>query len=115
MKYAFLGYGSLEMLDSLSDVERAAWEADDAAFNAELADRQCVVTGEPLAPPDTATTVRVVNGRATLTDGPFIETTEYLGGVLVIDVPDLDTALDLARRSPAARVGAIEVRPIRRM
>ncbi len=115
MKYAFLGYGSPDSLDKLSDVERAAWEAEDAAFNAELADRGFVVGGEPLAPADTATTVRVVNGRVVLSDGPFVETTEYLGGVLVIDVPDLDTALDLAGRCPAGRIGAIEVRPIRRM
>jgi hypothetical protein len=115
LKYAFLGYGSPATLDSLTDVERAAWEADDAAFNAELADRGCVIGGEPLAPADTATTVRVTNGQATISDGPFVEIAEYLGGILVIDVPDLDTALDLARRCPAARIGAIEVRPIRHM
>jgi hypothetical protein len=115
LKYALLGYGASTAMDSLSDVERAAWEADDAAFNAELTDRRCIVHGEPLADADTATTVRVHNGQVTMTDGPFVESIEHLGGILVVDVPDLDSALDLARRCPAARIGAIEVRPIRSM
>jgi hypothetical protein len=114
LKYALLGYGSPTALDRLSDVERAAWEADDAAFHAELADRGCVVHGEPLAEPDTATTVRVHNGQATIVDGPYDGASEHLGAILVIDVPDLDSALDLARRCPGARTGAIEVRPIQR-
>lgn len=113
MKYAFLSYARPGVFDAMSDVERAAWEADDAEFNAELADRDCIVAGEPLAAADTATTVRVDNGRAVLTDGPFAEIAEHLAGVLVIDVPDLDAALDLARRCPAARTGPLEVRPVR--
>ncbi|MCU1344453.1 MAG: uncharacterized protein JWL70_719 [Acidimicrobiia bacterium] len=112
MKYALLGYRAPDALDRLTDVERAAWEVDDAAFRAELARRQCVVHCEPLADADTATTVQVVNGQMALIDGAAYA---ELGDVLVIDVPDLDSALDLARRSPAARVGVIEVRPIRRL
>ena len=112
MRYAFIAYARPDAFTALSDEERAAWEADDAAFNAELADRGCVVWAEPLAAPDTATTVRVANGEAVLTDGPFAEVREHLAGVLVVAAPDLDAALDLARRCPAARTGPLEVRPV---
>jgi hypothetical protein len=113
MKYALLSFTEPNALDALSDEERQQWIDDDAKFNAELAERDCMVGGEPLADPTTATTVRVTDGKATLTDGPFAETAEVLGGILVIDVEDLDDALDLATRCPAARLGPLEVRPIR--
>lgn len=113
MRYALLTYERPGTFTALTDEERAAWEADDAEFNAEISDRGYVVSGEGLAEADTATTVRIDNGTAVLTDGPFAETAEYLGGFLVIDVPDLDTALDLARRCPAARTGLLEIRPVR--
>jgi hypothetical protein len=67
--------------------------------------------GEALQPVQTATTVRVRNGKLSTTDGPFAETKEQLGGFYEIDVPDLDTALDWAARCPAASTGAVEVRP----
>jgi hypothetical protein len=69
--------------------------------------------GHPLHPPDTATSVRVREGRRLLTDGPFAETREHLGGYMLIDVEDLDEALDIAARGPVARVGTVEVRPVR--
>jgi hypothetical protein len=112
MKYAFIAYARPGAYAAMTDEERAAWEADDAEFNAEISDHGYFVSGEGLADPDTATTVRVENGQAALTDGPFAEVSEHLGGILVLDVPDLDTALDLARRCPAARTGPLEVRPI---
>ena len=113
MRYALLSFTEPNALDALSDEERQQWIDDDAKFNAELAERDCVVGGEPLADPTTATTVRVTDGRPTLTDGPFAETAEVLGGILVIDVEDLDDALDIATRCPAARLGPLEVRPVR--
>lgn len=113
MKYALLSFTEPNALDALSDDERQRWIDDDAKFNAELAERDCVVGGEPLADPTTATTLRVSDGKPSLTDGPFAETAEVLGGILVIDVEDLDEALDLATRCPAARLGPLEVRPIR--
>lgn len=112
MRYALLSYAAGGAWDALSDEERAAWAADDAAWNAELADRGVVVSAEGLAEPATATTVRFSAGSAVLTDGPFADVAEHLGGFLVIEVPDLDAALDLASRCPAARVGPLEVRPI---
>jgi hypothetical protein len=70
------------------------------------------VGGNSLEPAQTATTVRLENGERVLTDGPFAETREVLGGYYLIDVPDLDTALDWAARCPGAKYGSMEVRPI---
>ena len=113
MRYVVQAFAEPGAWEALTDEERAAWVADDAAFNVELDDRGIVVFGIGLAEADTATTVRLKAGEAMLTDGPFAETTEYLGGFLVIDVADLDEALDVARRCPAARMGPLEVRPER--
>lgn len=72
-----------------------------------------VEPGVRMQPPETATTVRVENGETLTTDGPFVETKEALGGYLFFEAPDLDAAITLAARIPAARLGgAIEVRPL---
>ena len=72
-----------------------------------------VTPGEGLQPPDTATTVRVQDGKILTTDGPFVDTKEALNGYLLFEADDLDAAIELAARIPAARLGgAIEVRPI---
>ena len=72
-----------------------------------------IVSGEQLQPVETATTVRVQNGETLLTDGPFIDAKEHVGGFIVVDVEDLDAALAIAARVPAARMGgAVEVRPL---
>ena len=72
-----------------------------------------VTPGNGLQPPETATTVRVQDGKTITTDGPFVETKEALNGYLIYEADDLDAAIELAARIPAARLGgAIEVRPI---
>jgi hypothetical protein len=72
-----------------------------------------VIGGEQLQPTETATTVRVQNGQTLLTDGPFVDAKEHLGGFFVVDADDIDAALDIAARIPAARMGgAVEVRPV---
>lgn len=72
-----------------------------------------VSPGMQLDEPDTATTVRVEDGKTLTTDGPFVETKEALGGYFILEADDLDAAIELASRIPAARLGgAIEVRPI---
>jgi hypothetical protein len=72
-----------------------------------------VVGGAQLRPIDTATTVRVQDGRTLLSDGPFVEAKEHLGGYLVVEADELDEARDIAARIPAARMGgAVEVRPV---
>lgn len=70
------------------------------------------VAGEALHPVETATTVRVRDGETQITDGPFAETKEFLGGYYVIDVPDLDTALRHAAQIPSVGRGSVEVRPV---
>ena len=68
--------------------------------------------GGPLSPPSTATSVRVRDGRSVVTDGPFAETKEALGGFYLLECKDLDEAIEMAAKIPAAKRGTIEVRPI---
>ena len=98
-----------EAWERLPEDERNAVYADYRAIN----ETPGVTPGLQLQEPDTATTVRVQDGRTLVTDGPFAETKEALGGYLVFEADDLDAAIALAARIPAARMGgAIEVRPI---
>jgi hypothetical protein len=79
----------------------------------EISESPGVIGGDQLQPVETATTVRIQNGQTLLTDGPFVEAKEHLGGYLLVEADDLDTALEIAARIPAARMGgAIEVRPL---
>ncbi len=71
-----------------------------------------VVSGAGLQPPATSTTVKLRDGKRQVQDGPYADTKDYLGGFFVIEVPSLDQALEWAARSPAAAVGAVEVRPV---
>jgi hypothetical protein len=83
-----------------------------AAYKA-LNETPGVETGVQMQPPESATTVRVADGKTLTTDGPFVETKEALGGYLFFEAEDLDAAIELAARIPAARLGgAIEVRPV---
>ena len=94
---------------TLSEDEQKAVYADYQAIN----QTPGVTSGLQLAEPETATTVRVENGETLTTDGPFVAVKEALGGYLVFEADDLDAAIELAARIPAARLGgAIEVRPI---
>src|SRR5438132_4818320 len=91
------------------DEQKAVYEAYRA-----INENPAVTSGLELAPPETATTVRVEDGKTLTTDGPFVEIKEAIGGYLVLEAEDLDAAIDLASRIPAARLGgAIEVRPIK--
>jgi hypothetical protein len=93
----------------LSEEEQQAVYADYQAIN----ETPGVSPGVQLAPPETATTVRVQDGKTLTTDGPFVELKEAIGGFLFFEADDLDAAIELASRIPAARLGgAIEVRPI---
>jgi hypothetical protein len=81
------------------------------AYTKALADAGVMVGGAGLQPPPLATTIRLTDGRRQVQDGPFAEAKEQLGGYYVIEVPDLDRALDWAARCPAASAGGVEVRP----
>jgi hypothetical protein len=97
------------------EFSRLSADEQEAIVGEYLAVRQSrgVVAGEQLQPVETATTVRVQGGETLLTDGPFMDAKEHLGGFLLVEADDLDAALDLAARIPAARMGgAVEVRPL---
>ncbi|MDX6625472.1 MAG: hypothetical protein QOE56_461 [Solirubrobacterales bacterium] len=95
--------------DGLSEDEQKAVYADYQAIN----ETPGTEPGARMQPPETATTVRVAEGETLTTDGPFVETKEALGGYLFFEADDLDAAIELAARIPAARMGgAIEVRPL---
>jgi hypothetical protein len=83
-----------------------------SAFIGAMAQAGIIVKGDGLQAPQTATTIKVREGRRMVQDGPFADTKEQLGGYFVIDVPDLDTALDWAAKSPSAHFGSVEVRPV---
>ncbi len=84
-----------------------------AAYGQSLADRGKLLAAEPLHPVGSATTVRVRNGSASLTDGPFAETKEMLAGFYLVDAADLNEAIRIAQDIPPAKYGSIEVRPVR--
>ncbi|HEX6210294.1 MAG TPA: YciI family protein [Methylomirabilota bacterium] len=112
MKYMLLVY-----LDQ--DYEKTSLSEREQIYSAQLKLGQELtasgryLAGAPLYPPSTATSVRVREGQRLLTDGPFAETREHLGGYMLIDVENLDEAIAIAARSPVARVGTVEVRPVR--
>jgi len=99
-------------LPDRDEAAEASLMAEYAAFTQEIIESGELVGGEQLQRPDTATSVRVRHGKRALTDGPFAETTEQIGGYYLVDVKDLDRALELAERIPSARTGVVEVRPI---
>jgi hypothetical protein len=109
MKYALLIYDSGEAWERLSEEERNAVYGEYFA----VAQAPGVYGGAQLQPVETATTVRVEDGQTLTTDGPFPEMKEFFGGYYLVEADDIDGALELAARIPAARMGgAVEVRPL---
>ena len=100
---------------ALAEYERLSVDEQDAIVGEFRAISQSpgVIGGDQLQPADTATTVRVQDGQALLTDGPFLDAKEHLGGYYLVEADELDEALEIAARIPSARMGgAIEVRPL---
>jgi hypothetical protein len=112
MKYLCLVYDDERILDAMSDGELEGLVAQCVAVDEELRKSGQVIASEALQPVQTATTVRVRNGKVSTVDGPFAETKEQLGGFFLIDARDLDEAIQVAAKIPSARLGSIEVRPI---
>jgi hypothetical protein len=112
MKYLCLVYDDERNLDAMSDSELDGLVAQCLAVDEELRKSGQVIASEALQPVQTATTVRVRNGKVSTVDGPFAETKEQLGGFFLIDAQDLDEAIQVAAKIPSARLGSIEVRPI---
>lgn len=109
MKYMLLVYGAE---DAWTPQERAECMAESTQLCHELAAQGKYLGASPLHPVATATCVKVRGGKPLTTDGPFVETTEALGGYFLIDVADLDEALAVAARIPGAKKGIVEVRPV---
>jgi hypothetical protein len=112
MKYLCLAYEEEWKLNALSQQEWDALRNETMAYVEELGKRRHLITAEPLQSVRTAKTVCVRNGLVSMTDGPFSETKETLGGFFLIEVADLNEALQIAARWPSARLGSIEVRPV---
>jgi hypothetical protein len=106
MKYLCLVYGEEKAIQSVNDNHCLEYDASIRASG------HCI-SSEALEPVATATTVRVRNGKVSVTDGPFAETKEHLAGFYLIEARDLNEAIQLAAKIPPAAVGSIEVRPIR--
>ena len=114
MHYMILIYGNEKGFATLA-ADPAAQRAIYAAYNeygSAMRTAGVLRGGAELKPTHSATTVRVQNGKTLTTDGPFAETREQLGGYYLIDVPDLDQAVQWAARCPAAQGGSIEIRPL---
>src|SRR5207302_6157783 len=109
MKYMMLVYGAET---AWTPAEREACCAESTLLCHELSKKGKYLGASPLQPVATATTVRVRDGKRQVTDGPFAETREQLGGFFLIDVRNLDEAIDIAGRIPGAKKGTVEVRPV---
>jgi hypothetical protein len=109
MKYMLLVYYNEP---AMTDAERERCYVESAQLTQDLHNEGKYVDASPLQLIETATSVRVRQGKKFVTDGPFAETHEQLGGYYVIDVKDLDEAIDVAARIPVATLGTIEIRPL---
>jgi hypothetical protein len=111
MKYLLAIYENEKLWEQLSEKEQASLYGEYGAMEAPLRESGALLAGEALQPTATATTVRIREGRRLTTDGPFAETREQLGGFFLVEAKNLDEAIAIASRIPAARTGSIEVRP----
>ena len=112
MRYMLLIIGDESQYDGRSDEERAAALGRWDEYTKELVEAGAFVAGDGLQSSTTATTLRVENGERVLTDGPFAETKEQVGGFYTIECKDLDEAIDWAAKMPSAEGGITEIRPV---
>ena len=109
MKYMMLVYLAE---DAMNETERQECYVESATLTRDLAASGHYLAANPLHPISTATSIRVRNGKPLVTDGPFAETREHLGGYFLIDAKNLDEAIAIAARIPGAKVGTVEIRPV---
>ncbi|ACM25956.1 YciI family protein [Agrobacterium sp. SHOUNA12C] len=112
MKYLCQVWFDGTRLDAMTKEEKHRLDSDSLGYDRDLMASGHMIHAEALQSPSAAVTVRVRNGETAVTDGPFIETKEYLGGFILIDAKDLNDAIRVAAGIPLAKLGAIEVRPI---
>src|SRR5262245_5592991 len=109
MKYMLLVYLAE---DAMTETEREQCYVKSAGLARELHESKHYLDASPLHPVSTATSIRVRDGRRMVTDGPFAETREHLGGYYLVEARDLDEAMGIAERIPGARFGTVEIRPV---
>ena len=112
VKYMLLIHFDQEAWGKLSLTERQKVYGKHVQLGEQLRSSRQYLAGHPLQPPSTTATVRIRDGKRLVTDGPFAETREQLGGYMLIDAKDLDEAIGIAARIPMARKGTIEIRPV---
>jgi hypothetical protein len=109
MKYLLLVYMNE---NALSESERAQCYRDSTELAKELHEKKQLISVNPLQPVATATSVRIREGKRLVTDGPFAETREQLGGYFLIEARDLNAAINVASKIPGAKAGSVEIRPV---
>jgi hypothetical protein len=112
MKYMLLCYDDAQYWEQAGEAVHREAIGEAVRLCHELNAKGQYLRASPLQPVATATSVRIRDGRRLVTDGPFAETREVLGGFYLIDVPNLDEAIAIAQRHPGARVGTVEIRPV---
>jgi hypothetical protein len=112
MKYLCLIYDDEKIFETMAKDESDAFMGEYMDYTEGIRSSGHYVAGEALHPVQTATTLRIRNGKLSTTDGPFAETKEQLGGFYLIEARDLNEAIQIASRIPSVRTGSIEVRPV---
>jgi hypothetical protein len=111
MKYICLGYIEPNKFETMSESERNAMFDECFAYDDELRKKGNFTGGDALQPPQTATTLRWKNGKVSITDGPYAETKEQIGGILILEARDLNHAIQLISKHPGVKAGPFEIRP----
>jgi hypothetical protein len=112
MKYVLLVHHDEKVIREIGEVELQRMREESVQLARQLNSSGNYLDAAPLHPASTATSVRIRDGKRFLTDGPFAETREQLGGYFLIDAKDLDEAIRIAARIPGARIGVVEIRPL---
>lgn len=111
MKYICLGYIEPDKLVNLTDPERTAMMDECLTYDDELRAKGHFAGGEALQPPQSAATLRWEDGKVMITDGPYAETKEQIGGILILEADDMAHAIELMSRHPGVKAGPFEIRP----
>src|SRR5262245_2299711 len=112
MKYICLGYIEPNKFESMSERERNAMVDECFTYDDELRKNKHFAGGEALQGPQTATTLRWKDGKVSITDGPYAETKEQIGGILILEARDLNHAIQLISKHPGVKAGPFEIRPV---
>lgn len=115
MKYLCLVICDEKKLEALSESESNALDRESLAYDDELRKSGHFIAAQALQPVSASTSIRVRSGKVSVTDGPYVETNEQLGGFILIEAKDLNEAIQVASKIPSVRLGGIEVRPIKEL